>query len=84
MPMISYKCTSCHNCFGVLVQNAKTAEPHYACKKCGSLSKKTLSAPNSSSKIIVGAENQARAVEIYPDVIELNQERSKNGYNRGD
>jgi len=45
------------------------------CKKCGSKSKRLLSAPASSSTISVDNGVQARAVEIPPNLIELNEER---------
>lgn len=38
--------------------------------------KKLLSAPSSSSKITVDNGFQARAVEIRPDIVEINEERS--------
>jgi len=86
MPMINYKCQAptCGAFFSILVHKSSDIEPTYACKECGCVSKRSLSSPNSSSKIMVGKETQARAVEIYPDVIELNHERAKTGQNRGD
>lgn len=42
--------------------------------------KKILSSPSSSSKISVDNGVQARAVEISPDIIETNEERSKKNY----
>jgi uncharacterized Zn finger protein len=86
MPMIRYKCQApdCGAFFNLLIKDVKEIQPSHACKECGSLSKRTLSSPSSSSKIVVGRETQARQVEIYPDVVELNHERSRKGENRGD
>lgn len=89
MPMINYKCQApdCGAFFSVLVKTSNqtsTVPSAHACKVCGSMSKRQLSSPSSSVKITLGRETQARQVEIYPDVVELNHERSKKGENRGD
>jgi hypothetical protein len=47
------------------------------CSACGGDSKRTLSAPASTSKISVDNGSQSRAVEIVPNIIELNEERRK-------
>ena len=39
-----------------------------------------LSAPSSVSKVIVDNGFQARAVEVNPDIIEINKERSEKDY----
>lgn len=46
------------------------------CTICSKNMKKLLSAPSSSSKITVDNGFQARAVEIRPDIVEINEERS--------
>jgi predicted nucleic acid-binding Zn ribbon protein len=86
MPMINYKCQApeCGAFFSVLISKAVDIQPTYSCKECGCSSKRSLSSPNSSSKITVGQGTQPRPVEIYPDVIEMNHERAKKGQNRGD
>jgi hypothetical protein len=42
--------------------------------------KKLLSAPSSTSKITVDNGVQARAVEINPDIIEINEARANKNY----
>lgn len=42
-----------------------------------------LSSPSSMSKIVVDNGVQARAVEIVPNIVELNQERASKNY-KGD
>jgi len=42
--------------------------------------KKMLSAPTSLSKVTVDNGFQAKAVEIIPNIIELNEERSSKDY----
>ena len=86
MPMIKYKCQApeCGAFFNLIVKNMKEIQNSYSCKECGSFSKRILSSPDSSSKIVVGRETQARQVEIYPNIVELRNERAKKGENRGD
>lgn len=61
-------------------RSAKDAPSSLTCDHCGKTSKKTLSAPSSGSKITVDNGVQARAVEIVPNIVELNEERSQKNY----
>lgn len=84
MPLIKYLCTdsNCNNAFAAYKSSAKAIEPLIPCKKCGFPSKRTLSAPTSSSKISID-NGQARAVEVDPNIMELREDWSK-PENRGD
>lgn len=42
--------------------------------------KKQLSAPSSSSKVTVDNGVQARAVEVNPDIVEINEQRANKNY----
>lgn len=50
------------------------------CEKCGKDAKKVLKAPASVSKVIVDNGFQARAVEVNPEIIEINKARSEKDY----
>lgn len=57
----------------------------FLCPKCNTDNlKKQLSSPSSSSKIVVDNGVQARAVEIVPDIIEINKARSEKDYREED
>ena len=86
MPLIRYKCTSdqCGKATSKLYRSGLQAESEISCKECGSKAKRTLSSPASSSKIMIDNGLQARAVEIDPNIMEINSERSKKPANRGD
>jgi len=77
MPLIAYSCETCKTVIKKFVRAAKDAQPSFLCSKCGKELKKLLSAPSSSSKIVIDNGIQARAVEIQPDIIEINEQRSK-------
>lgn len=78
MPLIKYKCLndSCKQITSVFKKTGKDADSEVICKYCGNKSKKTLNAPASSSKITID-NNQARAVEVHPDIMELRDDHSK-------
>lgn len=79
MPLIHYLC-ECNHSVSKFHRQAKDAPAFFLCVKCGKKAKKMLSAPNSASKIVVDNGLQARAVEINPDIIEINKERSSKNY----
>ena len=63
------------------MRQAKDAPASFLCPVCNKNDlKKQLSAPSSSSKISVDNGVQARAVEITPDIIEINKARSEKDY----
>jgi hypothetical protein len=79
MPLIAYVCESKHS-KSKLFRRVAEAPATIICETCGKDMKKTLSMPSTSSKITVDNGFQARAVEILPDIIEINEERSKKDY----
>ena len=79
MPLIAYSC-SCNHTVKKFVRDARKAHPFLVCDKCGLEMKKMLSAPTSLSKVTVDNGFQAKAVEIIPNIIELNEERSSKDY----
>ena len=85
MPLIKYKCsnTDCGKEFTAFKRAASSILNEEKCKFCGSVSKRILSSPNSSSKITIDNGLQAKAVEVDPNIMELREEWSK-PRNRGD
>lgn len=79
MPLIAYGC-NCGHSLKKYTRQAKDAPASILCPKCNTDMKKLLSAPSSSSKITVDNGIQARAIEIMPDIIEINEARSKKDY----
>lgn len=80
MPLIAYAC-KCGNIDKKFVRQAKEAPASFLCPVCNENDlKKQLSSPSSSSKITVDNGVQARAVEITPDIIEINKARSEKDY----
>jgi len=79
MPLIAYSCP-CNHTVKKFVREARKALPFLVCDKCGLEMKKVLSSPTTSSKITIDNGVQARAVEILPNIVELNKERSNKDY----
>jgi len=79
MPLIAYTC-ECKHSKSKLFRRVAEAPATISCDICGKEMKKTLSSPTQSSKITVDNGFQARAVEIVPDIIEINEERSRKNY----
>lgn len=80
MPLIAYACL-CGNIEKKFTRLAKDAPVSFLCPNCQKdQMKKQLSSPSSSSKITVDNGVQARAVEIVPDIIEINKARSEKDY----
>ena len=85
MPLIRYVCSNkeCLETFKAFVKKASDVKDIEICKKCLSQAKRSLSAPNTSSKISIDNGMQARAVEVDPNIEELRKDWSKPP-NRGD
>ena len=79
MPLIHYLC-DCKFSVSKFFRQAKDAPAFFACEKCDAIAKKQLKAPSSVSKIVVDNGFQARAVEVNPDIVEINKERSEKDY----
>lgn len=50
------------------------------CPVCSKIMKKVLLAPSSSSKVTIDNGFQARAVEVNPDIVEINEARANRDY----
>lgn len=79
MPLIHYLC-ECRHSTKKFYRQAKEAPAIIDCILCQCKAKKQLSAPSSTSKIVVDNGVQARAVEVNPDIIEINKERADKNY----
>lgn len=79
MPLIHYLC-GCKHSVSKYYRQANLAPAFFVCSACGKDAKKTLKAPSSASKIVIDNGLQARAVEVNPDIIEINEERANKNY----
>lgn len=80
MPIIAYSC-NCGHTAKKFFRQVKDAPASLSCNYCNSENmKKTLSAPSSTSKIVVDNGVQARAVEVNPEIVAINKERSEKDY----
>lgn len=79
MPLFAYSC-ECGNVMKKFCRVVKDAPLYISCTKCQLEAKKILSAPSSVSKVVVDNGVQARAVEINPEIIEINKERANKDY----
>lgn len=83
MPIIVYSCPEKH-VLKKFCRSAADAPVSYHCETCGGIMTRQLSAPSSESKVIVDNGFQARAVEVNPDIIAINKERSNKDYRNED
>lgn len=79
MPLIHYIC-ECKNAESKFYRKPNESPSLLKCEKCGKDMKKSLSAPSSTSRIMIDNGFMARAVEIDPNIVEINEERSKKDY----
>lgn len=79
MPLIAYSC-ECGHSEKKLFRQIKDISTNIPCTKCKGQMKKMLSAPSSSSKIVIDNGFQAKSVEILPNIVEINEERSRKNY----
>jgi tetraacyldisaccharide-1-P 4'-kinase len=78
MPLTIYLCEDKHS-VTKFYRQVKDAPACVVCE-CGKEAKKTLSAPNSTSKITIDNGFQAKAVEVNPEIVSINKERSEKDY----
>jgi hypothetical protein len=82
MPLINYSC-SCGEVLKKYVKSAKESLPTVKCK-CGLDARKAFGALSSSHKIVIDNGLMARAVEVDPDINEINDDRSARDYTEED
>lgn len=75
MPLIHYLC-GCGYSASKFFRQVAEAPAVFLCTKCGQNQKKQLSAPSSTSKIVVDNGVQARATEVNLEIVEDIQARS--------
>lgn len=83
MPLIAYACKNGH-VIKKSVRQAKDAPAHLPCAECDLKSVRQLGAPSSASKIVMDNGHQARAVEITPNIVEINEARANKDYRNED
>ncbi len=79
MPLFYYLC-SCSAGSTKFYRKASEAPKIVSCVACGKEQRKQLSAPNSLSTILIDNGVQARSVEVNPNIIEINEERSSRDF----
>lgn len=86
MPIIAYGCHNrhMHSTVKKFYRSAAEAPTSILCEECGESMGRQLSAPSSESKVIVDNGFQARAVEVNPEIIAINKERSNKDYSQED
>lgn len=82
MPLISYLC-SCGDLSKKYLKSAKEALPTIRCG-CGLDAKKVFGTTSSSHKIVIDNGLMSRRVEVDPDIMVINDERSARDYTEGD
>ena len=82
MPLINYSC-SCGLVFKKYYKTAKDSPPRNPCK-CGAEAVKSFGVTSSSHKIVIDNGLMAKKVEVDPDIMEINDERSKKDYSEDD
>lgn len=81
MPLIEYKCKNCGLIKNKLVQSKelKGLASKEACPSCGAEDSliRQLGGAASASKMIIDNGSMAKSVEVLTNIIEINEERSK-------
>lgn len=81
MPLLTYACKNGH-VTKKMIRQAKEAPAHFPCPAddCYHEANKQLGSPSSASKIVMDNGHQARAVEILPNIVEINEARANKNY----
>lgn len=82
MPLISYFCT-CGKTHKKYVKEAKDASTSIKCE-CGAVAKRGFGATSSSHKVSIDNGVMARRVEVSPDIMQINDDRSDRDYSEED
>lgn len=79
MPLINYTC-NCGESSKRYFKSARDATPYTLCVKCGEQAKKAFGNTSSSHKITIDNGLMAKAIEVSPDIMEINDERARKDY----
>lgn len=83
MPLINYTC-SCGEVQKKYFKSAKDATLTVKCSKCNAEVRKGFGNTSSSHKVTMDNGLVARAIEISPDIMEINDARSAKDYTEED
>jgi len=83
MPLISYPC-SCGMKINKYFKSVTDAHNSIVCDKCGLEVKKGFGSTSSSHKIVIDSGTMARSIEVDPNIIQINDERSQKDYSEED
>jgi hypothetical protein len=78
VPLISYSCI-CGETTKKYLKLAKDAASSVTCK-CGLEAKKVFGTTSNSYKVTIDLPGMSRAIEVLPDIQEINDERSARDY----
>ena len=88
MPLIRFKCTSCGQEESKLIKavDLKGLPNRHSCEHCGSEDGmlRQLGGPASVGKMTIDNGVMAKAVEIVPDIVEINKNESNKDRTKGD
>lgn len=82
MPLINYSC-SCGKVYKKYFNSAKDALSSVDCE-CGAKAVKSFGATTVGHKIVIDNGLMSKSIEISPDIMEINEERSKIDYTEED
>jgi len=82
MPLINYVC-GCGDVQKKYVKSAKDALPTVECR-CGAEAKRAFGSISSSHKTVIDNGLMARRLEIDPEIMEINDERSSKDFSEED
>ena len=82
MPQIIYSrtCECKPKILKKIYRNGKDAPKTIACELCGVEAKRLLSAPSSEAKVFIDNGSMARRVEVNPEIVQINKERSEKNF----
>ncbi len=83
MPLIVYLC-ECKNSTKKYYRQVKDVPAVIICESCGKEARKSLSSPTTSSTVIVDNGVMARQIEVNPEIVKINEERSSKDYRNED
>lgn len=83
MPLINYKC-GCAEIQKKYFKSVKDAPSTVQCMFCNTEGRKVFGTTSSSHKITIDNGLMAKSVEVDPEIMEINDERSSRDYSEED
>ena len=83
MPIISYSC-NCGKVFNKYFKKVDEILPQIICTFCGKEAKKVFGKTSTSHKITIDNGLMARSIDVDPNIMDINEERSSRDYSEED